>query len=221
MKKKTKTTKPSTFTLTNKQRITIGVWLMVIGIVFLSYNYFMEKKMYAYDAISFELSEIPDQIQNDDNTPDSDLNDTDKEDEDEFINQAYFIGRLEIPKIKLIKGFASLESKENNVHKNVAIMKTSTYPDVEGGNFVLAAHNGNCWNCFFRNVHRLGNGDEAYIYYKGYKYTYKVVKIYVQPKTGTITIYRDISKTALTLITCRNNTQQTVFILNRVKKEAI
>ena len=57
--------------------------------------------------------------------------------------------------------------------------------------------------------------------YKGKKYTYKIVNIYTQPKVGNIAIYRDYSKTTLTLITCTNNdsTTQTVYIAELVKTE--
>ena len=46
------------------------------------------------------------------------------------------------------------------------------------------------------------------------KYTYRIVNIYTQPKTGKLAIYRDYSKTTLTLITCTNNdsTTQTIYI---------
>ena len=45
-------------------------------------------------------------------------------------------------------------------------------------------------------------------------YTYEIVKIYKQEKTGTIRIYRNPQKSTITLITCTNydNTSQTVYI---------
>ena len=53
------------------------------------------------------------------------------------------------------------------------------------------------------------------------KYTYKIVNIYTQPKVGNIAIYRDYSKTTLTLITCTNNdsTTQTIYIAELIKTE--
>ena len=46
------------------------------------------------------------------------------------------------------------------------------------------------------------------------KYTYKIVKIYDVTTDGTVTIYRDESKTCLTLITCTKDdeTKQTIYI---------
>ena len=113
-----------------------------------------------------------------------------------------------------------MDSSENNVNKNVAIMSPSSYPDVDKGNFILAAHNGNGWNSYFRNLYKLKVKDIAYIYYKGVKYTYEVVSIYKVKKTGTVEIFRDLNKTTLTLITCTkgDKTSQTVLILELTNK---
>ena len=66
------------------------------------------------------------------------------------------------------------------------------------------------------------NNDEAYVYYKNIKYTYKIVKIYKQPKNGTIAIYRDYNKTTLTLVTCTKNDKktQTVYIAELQSKKS-
>ena len=62
------------------------------------------------------------------------------------------------------------------------------------------------------------DGDKATVTYKSKKYTYKIVKIYTQKKQGYVTIYRDVNKTTLTLITCtkNDNAKQTVYILERI-----
>ena len=55
------------------------------------------------------------------------------------------------------------------------------------------------------------------------KYTYQVVNIYEQQKTGTAKIYRDTSKTTLTLITCTKDskTLQTIYIAELVNKQPV
>ena len=70
-------------------------------------------------------------------------------------------------------------------------------------------------------MYKLSIDDIAEVSYKGKKYTYKIVNIYTQPKVGNIAIYRDYSKTTLTLITCTNNdsTTQTIYIAELVKTE--
>lgn len=211
--------------MNQKFRITIGVILIILGIGLILSNYFIEKKYSAYERLKFEISNIPTEIENSNEeeiTPDEELSDTVYiEEEKVFINDGNYIGRLEIPKINLEKGFVSKESSENNVNKNVAIIEPSSYPDKEKGNFILAAHNGNGYNSYFRNLHKLKNDDISYVYYNGIKYTYKVTRIYQVDKTGTVNIYRDVNKTTLTLITCTKGDKkhQTVFILELQKQE--
>ena len=125
-----------------------------------------------------------------------------------------YIGYLTIPKINLMKGFLDSRSANNHVDKNIMILEGSTYPDVEKGNFIIAGHSGNAWKSFFRDLHKVEIGDQAYVSYKGKKYEYTIKNIYKQQKTGKLAIYRNYDKTTLTLITCTNNdsTTQTVYI---------
>lgn len=134
----------------------------------------------------------------------------------------YYVGMLEIPKINLKQGFAAFGSPYNRIDKNVTILPTSVYPDVELGNFILAGHSGQGSIAFFNNLYQLVHGDTAIVYYKNVKYTYQIVDIYQQDKTGMVSIYRDYTKNTLTLITCTNNTKdkQTVYIANLINKEA-
>lgn len=136
-------------------------------------------------------------------------------------NRYSYIGYLEIPKINLKKGFLDVNSKYNSIDYNVTVIKTSTFPDKPKGNFILAAHSGTATISYFRNLYQLKKGDIARVYYKKKKYTYKIVKIYNQAKTGKLSIYRDYNKTTLTLITCTkdNKKKQTLYILELTKTE--
>ena len=138
---------------------------------------------------------------------------------DEVTND--YIGYLNIPKINLTKGFLDVRSTENDVEKNILVVAGSNYPDTKKGNLILAGHSGTGWKAFFNDLYKLTNGDVAYVTYKGKKYTYQIVNIYKQPKTGSIAIYRDYEKTTLTLITCTNwdSTSQTVYIAELVNVE--
>lgn len=217
------------FELTDRARITIGIWLLLIGFAIIFGNYFMSRKSEVFEKVAFELTGIPQEIEGDQNVPDEDLNDTeevvsnDGKKEQVFVDRDYYIGRLEIPKISFIRGFADINSSENNVNKNIAIMPTSKYPDTTKGNFIIAGHTGNAWNCFFRNLYKLQVGDIANVYYNGKKYTYKMVNKYNQKKTGTARIYRDLDKTTMTLITCTRGTNnlQTLFIFEQVSEVEI
>ncbi len=185
----------------------IGALLTLIGGFFLFYNYIQAEKVYAYDYMSkayytgTELVVIPEEKE---------------EKQEELTGEVTndYIGYLTIPKINLTKGFLDSRSTENDVDKNLLVVSGSNYPDVENGNFIIAGHSGTGWNSFFNDLYKLNVGDTANITYKGKKYNYTIVNIYKQPKIGKLAIYRDYSKTTLTLITCTNNdsTSQTVYI---------
>jgi LPXTG-site transpeptidase (sortase) family protein len=142
------------------------------------------------------------------------------EPEPEVITESY-VAVLEIPEISLKKGIYALGSRYNTVSRNVSILSPSQYPDVQGGNFVLAAHSGNGYLSFFRNLYKLSAGSYAYIYYNNIKYSYKITYIYKQPKTGTINVYRPYNKTTLMLITCTKDDEstQTVYVAELVAQE--
>ena len=127
---------------------------------------------------------------------------------------------LDIPNLNLMRGVYSKDSKENDVNKNVKILKESDLPDKINGNVILVAHSGTSNISYFKNLHKLVTNDIAYIHYAGKVYTYKLVNTYDIEKTGEAPIIRNSSKNTLTLITCRRNTNlQTVFIFEIVEDE--
>ena len=211
----------------NKSRMIVflGVTLFTCGFLLLTSNYFNEKIDNAYSymnklllaKVEEEVYEIQEEVDNLEDSTSSFQEENKNEEPKEYVDPylKYYIGTLEIPKIKLNKGFTSIDSPYNTVNKNVEVVKGSTYPDVSGGNFILAAHSGNSYLAYFKNLYQLTTGDVAFITYKNKKYTYKIVNIYEQEKTGKIAIYRDTNKTTLTLVTCTKDskTKQTVYIL--------
>lgn len=204
--------------------ISIGIILIFIGLFLIFGNYFSIKKEKAYDTIKLAMSELPSNI--DDSDIDDYLNnDIETNDNEENITNNeennYYIGKLEIPVIDLSKGFTSINSKYNNVKYNITIIKGSTYPNIDKGNFILAGHSGSSYIGYFSKLYKLKINDYAYVYYDNIKYTYKLVNIYEEEKTGTVRIFKDKDKTTLTLITCtrNSNTKQSVYIFNLIEKE--
>ena len=207
----------------NKRKtvIFLGLTLIVSGIFVLTSNYFKEKidNAYSYmnnlllDEETYEISEEVDIIEE----AASSFPKEEEEKKEEYVDPylKYYIGTLEIPKINLSRGFVSIDSIYNHVDRNIQIIKGSSYPDKDKGNFILAAHSGNSYLSYFHNLYKLVKGDMAYINYQGKRYSYKIVNIYEQNKTGKIAIYRDANKTTLTLVTCTRNKsdKQTVYIL--------
>ena len=188
----------------------IGSVILLTGGFFLSYNYMQSKKVKAFDYMAnvFYQSEEVEILEHD-----GELQQEQKEEELGEVTNDY-IGYLTIPKLNLTKGFLDMRSEYNNIEQNITVIKGSSYPDKEKGNFIIAAHSGSGWKAFFNDLYKLSTGDIAEVSYKGKKYTYKIVNIYKQEKTGTVAIYRNYDKTTLTLITCTNfdKATQTVYI---------
>ena len=211
----------------------LGVGLFTSGIFFLSSNDLKEKVDNAYSYMNNmllereEFVEIQEEVDIlDDSTSSFQENEViETKQEEVYVDPylKYYIGSIEIPKIGLNKGFTDINSKYNTVSKNVQIVKGSNYPDVLKGNFILAAHSGTSYLAYFKNLYKLNLNDVAYINYNGKRYTYQIVNIYNQEKTGKIAIYRDYDKTTLTLVTCTKNskTEQTIYILELVNIENI
>ena len=222
----------------NKNRdiilLTIGTLLIILSLCLLFYDRVELLKANVFDEIDMEkyreryseedIEEEPQEVDDaeTDNITEEDDSTINTKNSSRVINKIKkeFIGYLEIKKINLKQGLVSKKSYYNNVKYNIQMLSSSSYPDKYLGNVILVAHSGTGYLAFFKNLHKLKNGDEAKITYKGYVYTYKIVNIYNVPKTGKVKITRNNYKTCLTLITCTYNskTEQTVYILELSSK---
>lgn len=218
-------------------KITIGVLLVFVGIIIISWNYLLEKKNQVYDTMYYEIASLPsyiedqekyenekveEQIKDIKNNENKDNNTDNKGNSNKpSVSKDDYLGRLMIPKINFNRSFYKIDSVYNDVDKNIQVMKGSSLPDVDGGNLIIAGHSGNVWFSFFKNLYKLKKGNNAYVYYNDTKYTYKVVDIYNVKKNGKVTVKRDRTKRTMTLITCTKNskTLQTVYILEQVGEE--
>lgn len=217
----------------NSQLIQIGFLLIIFGLFVCCYQFFYKNKLEVFDKMGqklfFEKEKDEIKIEEIEEVPNVEKKDYVDEKEDTVVTQNkttvtpqyQYIGVLEIPKINLKRGFVSPDSISNNVEENITILKPISMPNVEKGNFILAAHSGTGAIAYFNNLYQLQVHDKIYVYYKNKKYTYKIEKIYKQPKNGTIKVYRDTSKSTITLITCTNNddTKQTVYVANQISIE--
>lgn len=196
-----------------------GAVITLIGGFFLSYNYIEQQKVIAYDYMANTFYN-GNEIINIEESEETSVNKIEDEGLTGEITNDY-IGYLTIPKINLTKGFLDYRSEENNVDKNLLVVSGSNYPNVDKGNFIIAGHSGTGWNSFFNDLYKLNIGDTTYITFRNKKYIYQITNIYTQPKIGKIAIYRDYTKTTLTLITCTNNdsTTQTIYIAELLQIE--
>lgn len=190
---------------------------MYIGRI--AYNYYVELRDYnkAQEFLNIGKEEV-EEVKVD--IDEEEIKEQPKQEEKKKFNYNY-IGVLEIPKINIKRGFLNIKDKGNNVNKNLQVIKGSDMPNVKNGNLIIAAHSGNSYISYFKNLHKLSNDDVAYVYFNNIKYTYKVVGKYDAEKNGKVTIHRDNKKNTLTLITCSqtDKTKQIVYILELESEE--
>jgi sortase A len=210
--------------LKNKIIVTTGVLLIVIGFTLLLSDYVKEKRDLVFSTVNLEILEEFNGESTDNSEEEvADTEEEVEEEETESTNSTYeyYLASLEIPKSNISRGFYDKDSSLNEVNSNIYFLPESDYPDTKNGNVILAAHSGNYSNSYFTNLNKLEEGDKAYIKYKNVTYTYKIVNIYDVEKTGTVSIYRNMNKSTLTLITCNlnDNTKQTIYIAELIGKE--
>lgn len=190
---------------------------MYIGRI--AYNYYIELRDYnkAQEFLNIGKEEVEEIKVNID---EEEIKEQPKQEEKKTSNYNY-IGVLEIPKINIKRGFLNIKDKGNNVNKNLQVIKGSDMPNVKNGNLIIAAHSGNSYISYFKNLYKLSDEDVAYVYFNNIKYTYKVAGKYDAEKNGKVTIHRDNKKNTLTLITCSqtDKTKQIVYILELESEE--
>lgn len=182
-----------------KLNLLIGSFLFILGasivVIRLSTNYLINKQEEnaVSDFLEIEQEVSVEYISNDnqDNKP--------KKSVENVFN---YIAVLEIPSINLKRGLLSINDKDNNINKNIKILKESDMPDVESGLLILAGHSGNLRIAFFKNLYKLNDNDLIFIYYKNIKYVYKITSVESQEKKGSIEISKVKEKTELVLTTC-------------------
>jgi len=138
--------------------IVIGAALVLIGILLLSYNYVQSKRLIAYeymDSLFYQEESVEEENENEKTEIETRTVEESIPKKISSSRKYQYIGYLEIPKIKLKRGFVDKDSKDNNVEKNLFITSNSTYPDVEKGNLIIAGHSGTGYLAFFRNLYKL------------------------------------------------------------------
>lgn len=176
--------------------IIIGILLVIVGITVYVVSFM--KQLNADNEVKINIDEYLE------NTAVSELV-TSSDDEIEVRNEKETLMILEIPKISIKRNIYYQDSKYNSVEYSIQILKDSDMPDIENGNVIFASHNGNSKVSFFKKLYKLSLNDEIILYYDGYKYIYKLSKIYDINKDGTAEIYRNNNVNCITLITCKKN----------------
>ena len=211
-----------------KYQIAAGVILIICGTLALLSDYIKEKRDVVFSEMNLVLSTvstdgiyIDDDQQYTEEVNQEEQNVIEENAEENHYTYEEYLGIIDIPKIGLYKGFYGKTSNLNNVKFNLYVLPESSYPNTDKGNLLIAGHSGNYNNSYFANLYQLSVEDTIIIYYDSLKYTYKIVNIYDEEKTGRVRIFRDKEKTTLTLITCTKDDDyhQTVYIAELINIE--
>ena len=201
---------------TNKNRIIIiiGFIIVLIGSSILLYRYCSNKNMEKLEEESIEAF-FEEPITED---GESQIEETPKEEQAPVVIDYKAV--LEIPKINFKKGIVDKNSYHNNVNRNIYIVKETTFPDGQNkSHIILAAHSGNSYVSYFRNLNKLSLDDEVYFYYGNIKYIYKIVNRYEIEKTGKLNL-KLTDGSDITLVTCISGTnRQVVFVAKMINEE--
>ena len=195
----------------NKSLVILGSLFLISGLslIFLTiYTGFKTKTDEEIALDNFYIEEQQEEIT--DNTTTEEVVEEKKE---TSIN---YIAVLRIPKINFKRGLVDKDSKYNNIKYNIMIHKESDAPDKEGGNVILVAHSGTSGVAYFRNVDKLSLNDEIYLDYNNKTYSYKITNIYDIEKTGIAPIRKETTKSTITLITCRHNTNKQIVVIAEI-----
>lgn len=205
--------------LRKKIKKTNTLVIIIFSLVSISISFFI----ITYKIFSKYQNELNNDIQVEkyfeiENNPKDDVLDINNNDNAKTVEsvkkiEENYIGILSIEKIGFQRGFYKIDSKLNNVNKNIEVLKSSNMPDVYHGNLIIAGHSGTSKTAYFKNLNKLEIGDIAKVNYQAKTYKYELVKIYEIAKTSNASIIRNQNKNTLTLITCkRKSNQQLIFI---------
>lgn len=119
---------------------------------------------------------------------------------------------LKIPSISLNQYLYDKEDSRNNLDERLIFLESSTTPDKEGGNVIIAGHSGFGDIAYFKNLYKVKLKDKIYLTYHEKEYIYEVIKKYKVPKTGEVEVIRDPNDKVITLITCYGPKEQIIII---------
>ena len=143
-----------------------------------------------------------------------------------YINKPIFIndndnsiGYLKIDKINLNEKLYNINSKENNIEKNITILKESIFPDKENSIVFIAAHSGVGKIAYFEKLDELNTNDEVTLIINKKTYKYVVKEYWEEKKNGYINVNKD-NKKQLILTTCSPNKKNYQLVINCIEKES-
>ncbi len=203
------------FIKVNSYFLILSILLVLISIGLLSYHFYKNYNEKKYDQENKELvdefiANYEDEVTNLEHENNESNEKTPQEKNSSTAvkkSNSKIIGVLEIPKLKLKKGFYSKTYYRNSINYGLQINKDGDYPDSNAPT-IIGGHSGKCSICYFDKLYKLKNKDYAYIYYKNIKYKFMLVKKETVKKTGKIELHLPSQEKYLILYTCTNNSNK-------------
>ena len=143
------------------------------------------------------------------NTYTTQINNINIKKEIEYKNN--IVGKIEIEKIGINKNLYNDE--HNNIEENITIIDDIYDKDFKSNILILAAHSGKSKISYFERLNELKLNDIVYLEYKNKYIKYKVNKIIIQNKIGSIKINKT-NYNQLILTTCHPNLSDKQLIIN-------
>lgn len=192
----------------------ISIIIVYVGATMLVYSFYQDKQYQNKDEELIE--EFFDNYEDNSSVKEEPVIDTNENQEPDFSS---YLAVIEIPDISLKTGVVMSNSNYTTMNRNVSIYPNSDMPSIENGNFVLFAHNGSSRFSYFKNINKLKNDDDIFIYYNNQKYSYRVIKKYEVAMTDNTPLNKMKDKTIITLITCKsgNNNYRTIIVGELIK----
>ena len=194
--------------------IYMGIFLFFLGSTYLIYNHYDKIKKSNQDQ---EMVEEFFEEESEEVVEEQPQQEEQPIQEEVVVN---YMAVLEIPKINLKRGLFDKNSYNNKVNRNIYMLKETTLPDKQtNSHIILAAHSGNSYISYFRNLTKLDMKDKVNFYYKGIKYIYEVSNRYEIEKTGTTELIQT-NTSDITLISCISGTnRQVVYVATLINQE--
>jgi len=129
------------------------------------------------------------------------------------------VGKILIDKININRNLYDINDSNNEVDKNITILKGSIDPKYDNSIFFLAAHSGSGEIAYFNDLNKLEKGDLITLLYNDIKYEYIVNNKWETKKDGDIEVPKE-NKKQLILTTCSTKDKHKQLIINCIEKES-
>lgn len=127
------------------------------------------------------------------------------------------IGKLIINKLNINKNLYKINSKNNNIEKNITILNNSIPPTEDNSIMFIAAHSGTSSIAFFKDLDKLEEDDEVILIYNNKEYKYIVKNCWEEEKNGYINVQK-LQEKQLILTTCSPSKENLQLIVNCILK---